>query len=210
MRKCGLRAMSHRYYNFSSAGHHVYDDGTLEKRWLIDKHMLIHQLDNGELYRPRRVVQWDPRFTIECDGKGPIEDMPWVTGATRPIVSDRLRCLLEERAPGHAQYLPVKLILRRKQLRVGPYWLANWLYEVECHDEELTEWLPTKDSEGHPMIGHLVVDPTRVPRDRIVFLIKYAPFQVLIRGDLKEAMELTRMKGPQFDDVPHSGDLAGR
>lgn len=161
---------------------------------------------NDQVFRrPGVISDWDAAFSVECWSRGPIEDMPSVGFAPRPIVSERMRRWLEH-APGHAQFLPVTLRHRGKALRVPPYWVANWLQEIECHEPKITEWHEERDANGEAMIGMLGLNPRKVPSGAKIFMVRYSRGETLIRDDLKALLEASGMRGPHFCSVRQTGD----
>lgn len=77
------------------------------------------------------VESWDPGTTLACDS-GKIWRDATAGPVTRPVVSDRLRQLIDRLAPDHAHWLPITLVHRRKPMPWGPYWVANWTRKVDC------------------------------------------------------------------------------
>lgn len=197
---------SHRFFQFDGVGETYYADGKVERRWHVDKNLALHRLQMTRYRNVGRIDPWDPGFSVECWSKDPIEDMPWVDGSFRSIVSDRMKVWLEKHAPQHAQFLPVRMTLRKKILKLPPYWVANWLKEIDCHDPERTEWYPGRGSAVEPEIAVLTVDPRRVPSAARIFKCKYIPCTVLIRGDIKILLETSGMTGPHYSSVRHRDD----
>lgn len=195
---------SHRYFSFDGTGETYYADGSVERRWHADKDLRLHDLNRTVFRHSGPVKNWDPKFSVECWSKGPVEDMPWVGFSSRPIVSDKMRVWLEEHAAGHAQYLPVTLKVRKKTLKLPPYWITNWLHEIECHDPTTTEW--TENKEGQRAIIVLTIDSQKVPKDIKIFKAKHSVGEILIRDDLKSLLEASGLKGPHYSNVRHTGD----
>lgn len=191
-----------RYWDLSDLGeaHEPEEPGY---RWQVDS-----TLDNTQEWRLQEgqsIDDWPERVEMKCHTPGPAEDMP-CCGCVGHLMSDRLRRLIEARAPDHAQYLPVVMMYKDKPLDIGPYWMANWLHVIDCIDEEKSDIRPSKYPDLPPNTVNLVVDPRRVPEDVLICRTKTDSLMVLIRDDLKREIQEAGMTGCQFYRVDHSAD----
>src|SRR5688572_25130668 len=125
--------------SFWSLFSEYHEDGS--HLWFIDaRNKVLHRLLSvlprppdsvyGE-YVPGRAERWDPETTTNAETDGPYVE---ITNDVRPFVSDRLKILLESAAPDDFQFLPVRVMYRKKPLPCGRYWIANWLHMVDCID----------------------------------------------------------------------------
>ncbi|HEX2837023.1 MAG TPA: DUF1629 domain-containing protein [Phycisphaerales bacterium] len=116
--------MTVRWFDrFSNKG--IDDPGGDNARWFCDLHLRSEVEDS--LTRSQPVGDWDPNTRFTPKVKGPIEDYPWCMRSV-PVVSDRLRRLIETHAPNNAQFLPVRILYAGQPFDAGqPYWVANWL-----------------------------------------------------------------------------------
>lgn len=137
-----------------------------------------------ELAQPIRVaVMQSPR----------LDDVPWC-GSAAPVVSDRLRILLQQWDPNAAQFLPTRL--EGAPEGTGAYWIVNCLRVAECHDVERSTFSDLGD--GERMLRMWTLDPSRVPADVHLFRVKYLQALALISGEVRREMEDQKMTGCKF------------
>ena len=175
------------------------------QRWLVadmrfsrDINLLLDKHPGG--FKGR----WMPP-EIRCEQRGPFEDVPWV-GTDRLIVSERLREFLDQQAPGHAQFLPVRFRYRGKPLKTPPYFIANWLHELDCADLNRSTWA-YKGGLSNPenFLFFLYLAVRKVPKDIHVFRVKHAPGSVIMRSTFITKMARVAFSGIQFYPVAQAG-----
>jgi hypothetical protein len=125
------------------------------------------------------------------------EDIPWPRRVSIFIVSDRLRALLEAEAPGAAEYLPVHLQGPRSRELPGPYWVMNWVRLLDCLDEEASM---DEDEKGR-FVQVPVIDPSRIPPDATLGLLKGYEVVKLIRDDLRIKIEKAGLTGLKYSPI---------
>ncbi len=113
-------------------------------RWFCDLHVSPEVEDS--LTCGQVITQWDSQTRFTPKVRGPIEDYPWCMRSA-PVVSDRLRRIIEVNAPGNAQFLPVRILYAGHAFEAGqPFWVANWLHLV---GGTKTKSRPSDGSIGH-------------------------------------------------------------
>ena len=173
-----------------------------KERWCVDgagriNSRIILAIPEGDV---AEISDWDKEFVVKAQQKSRIQDMP-CTLAYRPVVSDRLRKLIESVSPGSAQYLPLRITWGGKQVN-GQYWVANWLRALDCVDWRRS--VPRlKPPPPDPVVfEELALNPNRIPRDVHVFVVRHAVHTVLCSETLRSAIDEAGMTGCQYLELP--------
>lgn len=186
----------HRFDRFSNAGQR---EGRDDLRWCGE----IELADDveSEIQAGRILEEWDCETAVHLRRTSPTEDMPWVCGGFH-VVSQRLRGLLDKHAPQHAQYLPVRMLFDGYPISCGPYFLANWLHECDCIDQQAVQLLPMPQR----VVVGVVIDPARVPPEVMIARLEGGS-RVIIRDDLRRILEAARINGCQYYCYPHVDEV---
>ncbi|MBL8887754.1 MAG: hypothetical protein JNK16_13935 [Phycisphaerales bacterium] len=182
--------MDHTFYKLSSRGR--ADEGDADTRSTAEL-----EIDEKLLWKTacgKRVVGWPKRVKLRLDQIRNLDDMLW-TGGFYHVVSDRLRMLLEEKAPNHTQFLRVYPYFRGRAADVGPYWVANWLFVVDCLDREATDWFSTGE------ISIPAIRVSKIPRSKLVFRIEGAAEYTVAHARLKDLVTSSGLRGCQFYQI---------
>ncbi|MBU6414316.1 MAG: DUF1629 domain-containing protein [Planctomycetes bacterium] len=142
------------------------------------------------------IDNWPDSAVVATRYKNRREDMPEAF-SNRPIVSDRLRRLIENLDPNAAQYLPVEIHYRGIPID-GQYWVANWLQEVDCvdWDRSVPKGKPPKGE--HVVFWNTVLDQSKIPSSFHVFLPTQAVCKAICSESLKNAIENSGITGCGF------------
>lgn len=189
-----------RFHEFADSGC-CEDDGY---RWMVDVEWPSGS-DGRELCRGRPAESCHPTRIVRCETPGPTEDMPWGGCLSPPIVSDRLRRLIDEHAPGAAQFLPVRMFYEDRPLDLPPYWLANWLFLEDCIDWQRSVYDEDLLHPGTFSFALLVIDPS-LTKDRKILRIFGFNVITLIRSDLRQILVEEGITGCQYYRIWHTGD----
>lgn len=151
------------------------------------------------------IDDWDGSLTVRCEEPGPLEDFPW---ANEHVASDRLRLLMEKHAPRCAQYLPLTVMLYDGTPSQDRYWLVNWLHTVDFCDRRCSDYATNGE---HTSYFDVVVDGAAIPDHKPICRMAGSPSFVVIRDDIKRAIESAGITGCQFYSVRMLDDvLKGR
>ena len=106
------------------------------------------------------------------------------------VASARLKSFLESRSPGHVEYLPVAIIDHRGKPVKSEYFIIHPVDPVDCLDLEKCEptWSAI-DKTKIKRLKRLVIDETKVGRDRGLFKPQSFYNIILTRRDLAEALD---------------------
>ena len=153
-----------------------------------------------------------PRFRI-APPLPRVEDMPWCGMAH--VVSNRFRRLLQQEAPGHAQFFKAELAGSKKLLQAMssacPYYVVNWLHMVDCIDLKKSEYDLSEELDQEPEYTFftLTLSPAKVPKEVFVFRIKHEIGTVVIDAQLAQRIRAAGITGPQFYEVQGIMDAMG-
>ncbi|MEZ6233384.1 MAG: hypothetical protein R3B68_04265 [Phycisphaerales bacterium] len=197
-----------------------------ELDWL-DRQMADDELDDPDAWRPWRpsmrldvatrdrliwgvvIDDWDPETQANSeDGNALTEDMPFCTEA--PIVSPKLRALIETHAPGCAQFLPIRMTYRGEPMAGGPCFVLNVIQVVDCLDIEPSAATPYPEHLAvHLRADHVQLDrdrvrflSTRVPADAHLFRLRYDYITVVASDVLKHRLLREGARGVVFRRLP--------
>lgn len=141
--------------------------------------------------------QWpDPPPVFTYTHMPRVEDMPWPLDYMY-ICSQRLREFLEFEAPDAVQYMPIRFEGPDCNKIPGPYWAMNFIKVFDCLDEEAS----MNTDENGTFVEVPVIDPSRIPPDGVLGLLKGYEVTCLIRNDLRLKMKKAGFVGPQFSRI---------
>ena len=164
-----------------------------------------------DLRAGRYIEDLDPNTTAFYDDKVEHTDFPF-TDNDLPVYSPRLKALMEKLKVEGIQFLPLRIRHRPSGAEAQGYHIANYLHAIDCLDREHSIYeIWTKDNllfwEKRPsMLGTLrdlrkaVLDSTKIGNDRL-FRLEEWEMMVLVREDVKEAIEEARITGCRFTEI---------
>jgi len=145
------------------------------------------------------IPDWNPEFMGTFPGTKfiHVDYQPCAS----PIVSERLRSTLENVAPRAMQYLPCVFTGDGAQEKVSGYYLANILTCLDCLDRSRTEvadgdW--TRTTSGAFNIRGPLTLLYEVIQDAQIFRVDGSRVQVIVREDVKNAIEQHALTGSRF------------
>ncbi len=140
--------------------------------------------------------EWpDPPVLLVYDSHKLIVDFPGNLGFR--VVSGKMRRILEEFAPDAAEYLPIRLKGPGSDSLQDTYWAMNWLSIVDCLDERSFN----VDRKGKRYVEVPVIDPKKIPPDFVLGVLEHYRLQILLRNDLRLALNKAGIRGTQFYKV---------
>jgi len=149
------------------------------------------------------VEEWNSSVFFTYTEDGPHVDFPRVTGS-RHAMSARLQELVAQTAPCHVQFLPFRIRSSVGTGEVNGYALANYLRRIDCLDRERCR-TDNDCWEAFNLYGDIPLVETVIKQSRIgdakVFRVVGDSELVVVRGDLKTAIEKAGMTGLSFDEV---------
>jgi hypothetical protein len=167
--------------------------------WYLEEDAAYEDWANTTRFRagfPMAKGEWPSPPPLFCyDSVKQFVDLPGCLRLT--IVSGRLRTLLEQLAPGSAEFLPVRLKGPRSDELPDTYWGVNWLRVIDClHAESFNI-----DEQGKRYVEVPVIDPSKIPADFVLGVLEHFRVQVLVRNDLRLALKKAGVRGTQFYKV---------
>lgn len=189
-----------RFSIFHDTSYRVFDGDIEERRWSVNTDRALDSALAEIWDRSGPLSEWPSDVVVECESRGPTEDMPW-TGAIRPLVSDRFKDLLEIHAPSHAQFLPVQMTYRRKHINKPRFWVANWLKVLQVADLNRSEIAHMDKESGSIDFIDVAINEKSVPDDTLIFVMKEHPLIWIIRNDLRKIIEDAEISGIQFTSL---------
>ncbi len=157
---------------------------------------VYHRLTQG---KPIPLDEWDsnlclwvvrhPQLPIHS-----LTDVPILMGI--PIVhSPRLKNLMENIGMNQLiQYIPVSIIDRWTKQNLSIYYFANFLSHIDCLDTNRT----TFDEDG--LIKRAVLQKRLIQHAPLFYVEGKPPF-VVVREDVKKAIERAGITGCQFEEI---------
>ena len=162
-----------------------------------------------ELMKGQYDQDWDPHATAYLTQAPGLPDFPF-TNNDLPVFSPRLKALLEAMGVGDVQYLPLRIKCELDGREIEGYHVANYLRLIDCLDRERSVYqVWTKENllfwEKRPyMLGTFrdvqkaVLQGAKIA-EVPVFRLWGWQMMVVVRGDVKEAMECAGITGCRFE-----------
>ncbi len=129
------------------------------------------------------------------------------------LVSEKLKGLLEQRAPGVSiEFLPIRLRNQKKKLVAKKYFLANVLGTVGCVDTERSDFkMSSIDKSQVHRFYRLVLDEKKIPDEARLFRLAEDTGQLIIREDLAQDILNADCTGMMFIPLEDFGaEFRGR
>jgi hypothetical protein len=194
-----------RYFRWPQYGG---DDNVPSLVW--DLSIQLSNIREWELMAGKYIERWDTNTIAYYNEEVEYTDFPF-TGLL-PVYSTKLKSLMENLGIKDIQYLPLKIKRRDGAKEVDGYYIANYLKVVDCLDREQSEYqIWTKDNllfwEKRPnMLGTFrditkaVIDVNKISNVPI-FRLWGLKMMVIIRGDIKQALEEAGITGCIFREI---------
>ena len=118
------------------------------------------------------------------------------------MMSDRFKTFIETRSSSSVEWL--RFTLRDHEGRVAgdTLWVANVLTTVNCVDRARTVGEPyPANPEWYFVTDTLYIDPAKVDRTLDLFRLGEMPRRMIVRDDLKSAIEAEGMTGVVFHEM---------
>lgn len=176
-----------RFHKLTSSGGSERNRWVIEPPWDFEFEWTLH---NGVPVRDWQEV------TVKCRKTTVFADAPFSLDSNF-FVSDRLREFLEAEAPGHAQYLPVRMEGPGVGEAQRRYWVVNWLHLLDCLEGPTSAEIRASGT-GLRMV---VIDAERIPPNVLVGRLKDRRVTTIVRSDLVRKIKKAKFTGPQFYDV---------
>jgi hypothetical protein len=123
-----------------------------------------------------------------------------LSGACVPVISDKLKALLEKEVKvNRIEYLPVKVLNHKGRVASKDYYIFNPLDVCDCIDVQKSgvEW----NAINPNLISgcdQLVLKKKAIPPDYQVFRLKYWGYNILVRSDLIDKLNAAGLTGLDF------------
>jgi hypothetical protein len=179
-------------------------DVYIPKRWYLDDP--VDQRGNEVepwQFRRGQPLHFPERLRIPIYQRGKPLDFTTTPLGITPIVHAKVATLLRELAPEDVQLFQVDIAAQPE-----PYFLINTLRSIRCIDdarcEEVQYWLPEDErpekTGTYRSVAGMRIDPSRVGDARI-----FRPWGwnvvLIVREDVKQAIERLGSTGPHFEEV---------
>ncbi len=163
-----------------------------------------------KLKKGNEVTDWNPRTAGRCPDASFVVDFTAASGRTWPIMSSRMKRLVEEICPGDIQYLRFRLVNDPGKPRIAArtMYLGNVLTIVDCIDRNRTkvsndDWTPRPNGQLE-VRGPIWMKRSAIA-DKRFFRIYFPP--MLVREDVKELIDAEGFRGVAFvEEMPVSDD----
>jgi len=111
------------------------------------------------------------------------------------LVSDRAKAVIEAGTSEATEYLPFRLINHKGRVAAERVWAVNVLGAVACGDRARSEGMDSPFDEGELFECEvLAIDARKVPKATRIFRVDLYPPLVLVRDDLRRALEKARLQ----------------
>lgn len=125
-----------------------------------------------------------------------------------PVFSPRMRRLMEQVAPDLVQFLPFRFQRPDGTGQVVGYCVGQLLRLVDCLDRRRTkvrdDWKPINDSGDFAVYRPFVLSRALIGQEKL-FRLKGMCGTIVIREDLRKAIEAAGFKDQRFDLIECSG-----
>jgi hypothetical protein len=196
-----------RFFRWSQEG--GTDEAESPVSWYLNT-QLTDQV-KWDLLAGRYIEDWNPNTIAFYEDDLEHTDFPF-TDNDLPVYSPRLKRLMETLKIEGIQYLPLQIKHKHSDTWVHGYHIANYLYTVDCLNREHSIcqiW--TKENllfwEKRPWllgtfrdVSKAVLDSTQIGNKRLFRLWGWRRM-VLVREDVKEAIEDARITGCRFTEL---------
>ena len=180
---------------FQLSQHGRADEGTDMNRSVVADNVPLGFATDGQL-----IAELKKPLKARLTGRIPLEDIPWCD-STAPIVSDRVRGVLEVQAPGQVQFLAVEMSVRKKPTS-DTYWLLNTLRVHDCYHRTRSKWtVLSTPAKTWWSFDKLVIDTARVPVKTLIFRESHFETPLFVRRRLRDAIQAAGITGAQFYSV---------
>ena len=116
------------------------------------------------------------------------------------MVTDRMRALLDRHIDTPVEYLPFTLLNHKGRVADDSMWVVNLLDSVGCADMEKTRGSESPFYPGEIQdLRKLFVIEEKLPTDRKIFRLGECPPTILVRDDLRHAIEEADFSAEYFD-----------
>ena len=116
-----------------------------------------------------------------------------------PMVTGKLKALLEKEAGVEIEFLPFALYNHKGRVAAEDCFIANVIGTQDCADMTKTRGEKSIISPGEfEEMRRLVLDPDKVPPDAKLFRVSVFPRLPIIRDDLRAAFEREGIEGIRY------------
>ena len=152
----------------------------------------------------RPVPEWDNKIVATLHGDDPATFDFGLTENSWPVCSSKMRDFLATVVPGLVQYLPFRLHIERDQSELTRFSVCQFLKLVDCLDRKRTRvrdnWQPINAFGDFATYRPFVLRRDLIEENKL-FRINGKCRSIVVREDLKEAIENAGFTGQRFDLV---------
>lgn len=152
----------------------------------------------------RPVTGWDDGVVATYTDEDVLSSNFGLAENSWPICSKSMRICLESHAPGLVQFLPFQLARPDGSGKVGGFCVCQILGLVDCLDRSRTkvrnQWEPVNDCGDFGVFRPISLSRSLIGNE-CLFRIKGKCSSIVIREDLKNAIEAAGFVGQRFDAI---------
>lgn len=164
-----------------------------------DEYELTEGVSRAEGFPPDAAFRMNPSFPRDVALADAVHSLG---GDGVPVVSARIREVIDGFAPPETEYLPVTLFDHKGRVASDVYVIANSFHVVDCLDlDQMTvEWNPL-DPDFMISCEGVVLDPSRLGDAPALFRPKGLQTRVLVRRDVADAIAASGATGVWCEEL---------
>jgi hypothetical protein len=184
------------YYEMSSFGIPDSVPEDTERSYLA---LLENSIKNiTEIWGGGTISHWPKPLRAILSGECEPEDFP-DAGIEMQIVSDRARAVLQNAAPGCAEFWGVEVSRRGRPDEKYKYWLVQWLHVLDVMQWSEAKYVPSPQGSPYgPIVLEACIAQGLVPQNIKVFRIKGYELRVHVHNSVRLACIEAGLTGVQF------------
>lgn len=197
-----------QYFRWMQNGY--IDNPHETQMWYIEK-IELSDVDPWTLKSGQRIDNWKKDVAAYFNKEARLIDFPF-SAYDIPIFSPKLIALMESNNITNIQFLPLKIINSTNKNAIDGYCIANYLDVIDCLDRNLSIYeVWTKENllywEERPWMLNTYRDVKRIVLSNSktvnspVFRLKGWEVAVIVREDVKKAIEQANITGCVFSEI---------
>jgi hypothetical protein len=190
------------------------DDEDASFAWLMDvPNVMRNHPDEYLLHRGVSVKSWFPEEPIfHLAGERGMELTDSLPNALNLIfTSTRLKAFMEKHSGANLEFLPIRIRDHKERLVQEQYYIMNLLDTMDCVDLEKSKFSRSAMNPERIMTFYLLVlDESRIPKEKKIFRLKEKPDLVIVREDLAQDILDADYNGMTFLEMEEYGKEWGR
>lgn len=163
----------------------------------------IGSMDRYDVEQGKALEKWNEEVTFYYSEEGRVSDylnnvLDW------PIISSRIKALLEKQQVQGIQLLPVKIKKKNSKEELKGYFVLNICNLIDALDMEKSDYYKS-DIPPHEIVVMQSILKEEKIKEIDIFRVKHSKFVIYISQRLKKAMRKEKITGMDFAEVEVSG-----